>query len=59
MIEAERKKEEQRDQHLRKCTDELERMELENKFGIERAEAQRSIKLTMNRHKDEMTKTSV
>lgn len=56
MIEAERKKEDERERALKKCKDELERAELENEFGVERAAAQKHIKQTIERHKSELAR---
>lgn len=58
MIEAERKKEEGREKEIKKCKDELERAELDNKYGVERAEAQRNIKMTIERHKSELARST-
>jgi hypothetical protein len=59
MIEAERKKEDQRESRLRNCHEEIEKMELETEFGLQRAEAQRNITQTMKRHKEELNRLTL
>ena len=54
MIEEERKREDQREIEMNRCKDDRERLELDHRFGAQRAEAQSQIRITMRRHRDEL-----
>ena len=59
MIETERSKEDKREQTIKNCHEEIEKMRLDSQFGIERAEAQRNITQTMKRHKEELNRLTM
>lgn len=56
ILTAEQQKEQDRDKKLSSCEDAIEKQELEAKFGISRAKAQKKIEKTMIRHKNELKK---
>lgn len=56
MIEQERKIEDKREQELTQCSNEKKRVELEARFGYDRAAAQQRISQIMSRHKSELNR---
>lgn len=56
LLTAEQEKEQNREKQLNNCHDAIEKQELESKFGIDRAKAQKKIEKTMIRHRDELKK---
>ena len=59
MIEAERKKEEQREFELKKCNNDKLASQLETQFGYQRSEAQQNITILMKRHKEELNRVPI